>query len=99
MGSKDNPIGPITRALKAARSRTPGRNTRRAADFWPVSEPVLCFGYRRPPQTTKIDLPATALSATEPPGSIEQGQPCPVALYLLGNIGFDLLAAVLAPND
>jgi hypothetical protein len=47
-----------------------------------------------------IDLPAAAaLSAPEPSSPFEQRQPCPIALDVFGNIGLDLVSAVLGPND
>jgi len=46
-----------------------------------------------------IDLPAAALSAPEPPGPFEQGQPRAVALDLFGNVGLDLVPALLASDD
>src|SRR3954470_24879934 len=46
-----------------------------------------------------IDRPAAALSAPEPPGPFEQRQPRPVALDLFGNVGLDLVPALLAPDN
>ena len=56
---------------------------------------------RAPPRTSNnhIGLAAAAFGADQPLGPIENRRLGAVSLRLLGGIGFDLIAAILAPDD